>query len=206
MISPRTVTSNDLFIARKRRGQLGMTERTSLPTLSDGHISDALVQLIGIGGLPVPKASNSPYRRDASPHTSNEDFWAAPELSAPRPTTASRAFETTGLASQPAQSLGSWNPSVVAGPPTQDFFGGSTENVPRPANTVDDFLRTLEGLSAYRTPAAPSVPGDPTYNWSPPMREEGGVGNLGFQWEEWSSMFASAFGVEGPDSPGRRHG
>lgn len=162
--------------------------------LADFRVSNSLIELMRIGRLPLPQEYNSPYiaRGARSEETVAPEPWRRPEAGPSQTTT-------------PAPDLTlpvpkTWNPSSYAGESVQGSFSGNTGGgMAQAGNTVDDFLRILDDLSARGAP--PSM-GPIPYEWPVNTGDEGGIPNYLFQWEEWGSLFANAFGVERPASDG----
>lgn len=166
--------------------------------LADFCASNSLIELMRIGRLPLPQESNSPYvARDArSQEIVDLEPWRRPQAS-------THLSETTTPAPAPDLALpaaGTWDPSPYAGESAQGSFSGNAGGgMAQAGNTVDDFLRTLDDLSAR---GAPPNMGPIPYEWPVNTGDEGGIPNYGFQWEEWGSLFANAFGIERPASDG----
>lgn len=158
-----------------------------------------------IGGLPIPKESDSPYKRNVDfqeAYSSGE--WLAPRVQPDPGSTDHPPFDPHTLPMEPAIGPAPWDTSSYS---TNTFDSGvGNPPLPQSGGTVADLLRTLEDLSARGATVPASQTGPAPHDWSAGAGEEGGMPNFGFQWEEWGNLFVSAFGVGGADEGGGGNG
>lgn len=136
-----------------------------------------------VGGLPVPKESDSPYVLRHS-QTASESVPSG-----------------SGVDAGPS-SLGSRDTHSVMSPfalPNADAWDPS-QSISSASETDTDFIRTLGDFSSGN--AAP-LPGAGAFDWS---GDGVVVPEMGFQWEEWGGLFASAFGLEEFNNDGHSGG